>query len=227
MVASGDPLCHGIGTMLLRTFSAEGVRFYPAPSSFSLAVNRLGWSMQHVHCLSAHGRDTVDVMLRAAPGARILVLTSDGAQPLQIAKQLARIGFGEAHLHVLETLGAADERIVSTNANEMAHRIEPFAALNLLAIDCTPVTDAQALPAVPGLPMDVWDHDGQVTKPEVRAATLAALAPMPRGVLWDVGAGCGSVAVEWVRASLAMLPPDRTRAYAIEPRADRQFCQAI
>ena len=210
VLASGDPMWFGIGATLTRWVGAGEMRVIPHPGAFSLAAARLGWPLQDCLCLTIHGRPPDSLHLHLAPGRHLLVLSEDGQSPAAVARLLEKAGFGPSRLAVLEHLGGADERLRDTTAEAW---VGEAADLNTIAIECIPERGARVYSAVPGLPDDAFDHDGQLTKREVRAVTLAALAPLPGELLWDVGAGCGSVAIEWMRAG--------GRAVAIEPRPDR------
>jgi precorrin-6Y C5,15-methyltransferase (decarboxylating) len=213
ILATGDPMHYGIGATLAGRFDAAEMRVLASPSAFALAAARMGWPLQNTACLSLHGRAIEALHPHVLPGNRILVLTSDGASVGSIAALLAQRGYGRSQVTVLEHMGGAKERRVSFAADDKGQG--PFADFNTLAIDCVADTGAALLPPVPGLPDDAFAHDGQITKREVRAATLAALAPFPGALLWDIGAGCGSVAVEWMRAA------HDARAIAIEPKVER------
>lgn len=199
VLASGDPMHFGVGCTLARHVPTKEMRILPAPSAFSLAAARLGWSMQEVECLSLHGRPVEPVLQVVAPGARILVLTGGARTVHEAADLLVRRGYGQSRLHILEHMGGTAERSVALSADEACG--QAFDDFNLLAIECVAGPDAAFLPRVPGLPDEAFRHDGQITKREVRAITLAALAPLPGAHLWDIGAGCGSVAIEWMRAA--------------------------
>ncbi len=199
VLSTGDPMHYGIGATVARSFPPDEITVIPAPSAFSLAAARLKWALQEVQTLSLHGRPVSLLQPFIQPGAKLLALTRSGATVQEVAEALRTRGFGESVLTVLEHMGGADERIVSLLADECEGR--DFAHFNTLAIECVAGPDARILPRGPGLPDDAFAHDGQLTKREVRAITLAALAPAPGALLWDVGAGCGSVAIEWMRAA--------------------------
>jgi precorrin-6Y C5,15-methyltransferase (decarboxylating) len=197
VLATGDPLWFGIGVTLLRAVPVEETRILPGVSAFTLAAARVGWPLAEVECLTLHGRSLALLNGVVAPGARLLLLSSDGATPMAVAKALAALGYGPSRLTVLENMGGAAERRVAGTAGDWS--VGETAALNTIAVDCIAGEGAVVRPRVPGLPDDAYRHDGQLTKREVRAATVAALAPTPGQRLWDVGAGCGSIAIEWLR----------------------------
>jgi len=186
----------------------------PSPSAFSLAAAHLGWPLAECECLTVHGRPLARIAGFLHHGARLLVLSHDGATPARIAAELAGRGFGSSKIFLLEHMGGQKERILEATAD--GWKIERTADLNTLAIECHAVPGAGSFPRLPGLPDEAFQHDGQLTKREVRAATLAALAPLPGQRLWDVGAGCGSIAIEWLRAGRDM------KAIAIESDAQRR-----
>jgi precorrin-6Y C5,15-methyltransferase (decarboxylating) len=208
VLATGDPLWHGVGRLLLRHVPRQEVRVLPHVSVFQEACSRLGWAMEDVLPLSLHGRPLDRLHRHLQPGRRLLLLTADGEAPAAIAALLAAAGFGASRLWVLEELGGSRERVVAASAGMVA--AERFAELNVVALELAADEGAKVWPAVPGLPDAAFEHDGQLTKAELRAVTLAALAPLDGELLWDVGAGAGSVAIEWLRAGRAM------RAVAIE-----------
>jgi precorrin-6Y C5,15-methyltransferase (decarboxylating) len=202
VLASGDPLCYGVGVTLARRFAAEEMIVLPQPSAFSLAASRLLWPLAECVSLSLHGRPLDRLRLHLTPGARILALSTDGGTPAAAAALLTDAGWGPSALTVLEHLGGARERRLDGTAAEWPY--ERTADLNLLAIECRPEPGARAFSRRAGLPDDAFAHDGQLTKRAVRAATLAALAPLPGELLWDVGSGCGSIAIEWLRSGRSM-----------------------
>lgn len=199
ILATGDPMHYGIGATLMERFGLEEMRILPAPSAFSLAAARMGWALQDVETLSLHGRPAERLQAFLQPGAKLLVLTSGAETITEAARMMVARGFGPSALTVLEHMGGAEEKITSFLAAEAADR--SFGAFHTLAIRCVADLNAAILPTTPGLPDDAYVHDGQLTKREVRAVTLSALAPAPGAVLWDVGAGCGSIGIEWMRAA--------------------------
>jgi precorrin-6Y C5,15-methyltransferase (decarboxylating) len=199
VLASGDPLLSGIGTTLVKRLG--DVRILPALSSVTLARARLGWSAEETEVVTVVGRDVHRVNRVLAPGRRVLVL---GSAPAEVARLLKARGYGDSRLTVLEELGGPDERILDGWTSEAA-------ALNIVAIECS----GPPLSLVGGLPDDAFEHDGQLTKRDLRAGALARLAPIPGELLWDVGAGAGSVAIEWSRAHAL------NRAIAVERDPER------
>ncbi len=202
VVTSGNPFWHGAGALLARHFPHEDIVVHPAPSSFSLACARMGWAMQETEKLSLHGRRSpalVETFIQ--PGCRLLLLANNGRTPLEVSSRLVRRGFGSSRLTVLAHLNGPEESRHDMTARTITDlEKDDFPDLHVLAVECIPDgPHAQVLPLVPGLPDDAFEHDGQITKQAVRAVTVSALMPRPGAMLWDVGAGCGSVAVEWLR----------------------------
>ena len=214
VLASGDPMLFGVGASLSRQLSADELQVLPAPSSYSLAAARLGWPLQEVALLSVVARPLAGVVRHLHPGARLLVLSNDGHSPAALAALLVDQGFGASQLQVLEHLGGPLERRIAGRAETWS--LTEAAALNLVAIEVLSETGEAGLPLTPGLPDDAYRHDGQLTKRDVRAVTLARLAPRPGELLWDVGAGCGSIGIEWARSHPSC------RALAVEADAGRQ-----
>ncbi|HEY3918563.1 MAG TPA: precorrin-6y C5,15-methyltransferase (decarboxylating) subunit CbiE [Stellaceae bacterium] len=202
VLASGDPLCYGVGALLARNFAPEEMIVLPQPSAFSLAATRLLWPLEECMTVSLHGRPLDQLRLHLAPDARILTLTEDGTTPAKIAALLTEAGWGATTMTVLEHLGGARERRIMATAAAWCE--ERCADLNIVALDCRAGPEARSLSRRAGLPDDAFRHDGQITKRAVRAATLAALAPLPGELLWDIGAGSGSIAIEWLRADRRM-----------------------
>jgi precorrin-6Y C5,15-methyltransferase (decarboxylating) len=199
ILATGNPMHFGVGATLAGHIPPEEMTIIPAPSAFSLAAARLGWPMQDVEMVSLHGRPVSLLHPFVQPKAKLLALMGNGETVHTVAKLLQRRGFGNSKLAVLEHMGGPDERIVRLTADECSS--QDFAIFNTLGIECVAGAEAKILPRLPGLPDEAFTHDGQLTKREVRAMTLAALGPAPQALLWDVGAGCGSVAIEWMRAA--------------------------
>lgn len=208
VLASGDPFLHGVGATLLRHVGAGEIEVVPAPSAFSLAAARLGWALQDVETISLHGKTISRLRPLLHPGRRVLCLTSDGAGPAAIAAFLDGLGFGPSRLTVLEALGGPAERVRSATAAGFG--LADIAPLNVVAIEVAAAATARPLPLTAGLADDLFENDGQLTKREIRALTLSALAPRRGELLWDIGAGAGSVCIEW------MLADPSCRAIAVE-----------
>jgi precorrin-6Y C5,15-methyltransferase (decarboxylating) len=213
VLASGDPFHYGIGAVLARNIAADEMVTVPAPSTFSLAAARLGWPLADATLVALNGRSLDLVRPHLHPHARILALTTDGDAPAALARLLTQAGFGASRVTVLEALGGPRERVRSAGAETFD--LGAVDSLNIVAIEVAAGEDARVIARAPGLPEALFEHDGQITKREVRALTLSALAPRRGERLWDVGAGAGSVAIEW------MLADSSLRAIAIEARADR------
>ena len=199
ILATGDPFHFGIAATLAKTIPSEEMITIPHPSGFSHAANRMGWALQDVDCISLHGRKVERLQPFIKPNDRVLARTSNGETPKLAAEILVQRGFGASKVSVLEHMGGPNERIIHALTHEIA--AYDFADFNVLAIECIAGENAIIQPRIAGLPNDAFSHDGQLTKREVRSATLAALCPYPNATLWDIGAGCGSVAIEWMRAA--------------------------
>lgn len=215
VLASGDPMFFGVGASLARQLSSDEMLILPAPSSCSLAAARMGWPLQDVVTLSVVARPIAALNAQLFSGVRLLVLSNDGKSPAAIAALLRDRGFGASRLTVLEHLGGAAERRIEGVANDWNNPV--IADLNLIAIECIAKPNMPRLSRLAGLPDSAFKHDGQLTKRDVRAITLARLAPVPGELMWDVGAGSGSIGIEWMRAH----PSCRT--LAIEADESRQL----
>ncbi|MBD2519629.1 precorrin-6y C5,15-methyltransferase (decarboxylating) subunit CbiE [Nostoc sp. FACHB-973] len=213
VLASGDPMCYGIGVTLGRRIPISEMTIIPAPSTFSLACARVGWSLTEVETLSLNGRPSSLLQSYIYPGAKLLILSEGKDTPAIVAEILTNRGYGGSKITVLERMGGIHERIVGGTAASWS--ATEVAVLNAIAVDCIADAGVIPLPRLPGLPDNAYHHDGQLTKREVRAITLAALAPTPGELLWDVGAGCGSISIEWMRSH------PRCRAMAIEQNSSR------
>lgn len=211
VLASGDPMLFGIGATLVRLLGADALRVLPHPSSVSLACARLGWPAEDVEVVSLVGRPVESLLV--LPDRRVMVLSAGGDTPARVAELLAARGFGPTAMTVFADLGGPGER--RHDGVAATWPAEPSGALNVIALDCRAAPGVTSLGRGPGLPDDAYEHDGQLTKREVRAVTLAALGPLPGQLLWDVGAGSGSVAIEWMRTHQSC------RAVAVESRDDR------
>ncbi|MED7949465.1 precorrin-6y C5,15-methyltransferase (decarboxylating) subunit CbiE [Streptomyces sp. BE303] len=196
VLASGDPMFYGIGRTLAEIAGPDRLRVLPHPSSVTYACARLGWPLESTEVVSLVGRPLDALRLALNPGRRLLVLSADADGPGAVAALLTASGFGAARLRVLEQLGGPAERQLDGPADGWPH--PPGDRLNLIAADLGDT--GPRTPVVPGLPDGAYENDGQLTKRHVRAATLATLAPVPGELLWDVGGGSGSIAIEWLRA---------------------------
>ena len=213
VLASGDPFFFGVGAMLMRRFRPDEMICVPAPSAFALAASRLGWSEQDCALISLHGRPLEAIIPHLQPATRILALSWDDATPAKLAALLSARGMGRSRLTVLEAMGGARERIRAAEAQAFA--LDNVAALNTIALEVVVDPGARVLPRAAGLPDEWFEHDGQITRREMRALTISALAPRPRQTLWDVGAGAGSVAIEWRLADVSL------KAVAVERNPQR------
>jgi precorrin-6Y C5,15-methyltransferase (decarboxylating) len=213
VLASGDPMWFGVGVTLARHVARDEMRVLPQVSAFTLAAARLGWSLSETDCLTLHGRPLDLLNAAVFPGARLLMLTDDGAAPASIARRLTELGYGDSRVVALEHMDGPAEAAIERNAAEWGDL--RTADLNTVAVECRAKPAAAITARVPGLPDSAFQHDGQLTKREVRAAALAKLMPLPGALLWDVGAGCGSIAIEWMRAARG------AKAIAIESDPER------
>jgi precorrin-6Y C5,15-methyltransferase (decarboxylating) len=213
VLASGDPFHYGVGTMLIESVAAAETLCLPQPSAFSLAAARLGWSLQDVATVSLHGRALEGIVRHLQPGARILALAWDGETAAKLARLLVDRGMGQSTLVVLENMAGPREHVLPAIASSFD--LSGIAALNTIAVEVVASPDATVLALAPGLEDDLFEHDGQLTKRDVRAITLSALAPRQGELLWDVGLGAGSIAIEW------LLRHPSLKAIGIEERADR------
>lgn len=215
VLASGDPMWYGIGVTLCRRFPLEEITIIPSPSVFSLACARLGWSLSEVETVSLCGRNPSLLHRFLYPQARLLILSTNGRTPLQVASLLTQKGYGKSEMVVLECLGSKREKILRGMACQWHHT--DLADLNTIAVVCHPDSPTTPIlnPRLPGLPDEAYLNDGQLTKREIRAITLSNLSPLPYQLLWDVGAGCGSISIEWLRSD------SRCQAIAIEKHPQR------
>ena len=217
VLASGDPLWYSVGARIGRSIDPAEIIYHPQVGAFQMAAARMGWSMADLETLTVHGRPVEQMIAYIQPDQRLLILTTGAETPAQIAAFLAARGFGQSKMTVLANMGGNEESRFDGIAESWTHEVPPF---NTLAVDCIAAPNAALLPRVPGLADELFVSDGTMTKQEVRAATLAKLMPMRGALLWDIGCGCGSVAVEWMRGARY------ARAIGIEPRADRRAMAA-
>ncbi|MEN0040940.1 MAG: precorrin-6y C5,15-methyltransferase (decarboxylating) subunit CbiE [Pseudomonadota bacterium] len=213
ILVTGDPLWYSVGARILKAISAEDIRFHPQLSAFQWAACRMGWSLADCETVTVHGRAASQLLPHLAPNNRILLLTKDATTPSTVAAMLADHGFGASRIAALAALGGEAEQRLEGLAEAWSHDVPDF---HTLAVECIAGPDARWYPRGGGLPDDAFVHDGQMTKQDVRAVTLAKLAPYPDAVLWDIGAGCGSVSIEWMRAARGAI------AHAIEPKPERR-----
>lgn len=218
VLATGDPMAFGIGSTLARHFDVAEMTILPAPGAFSLAAARLAWPLHGCICLTLHGRPLELLHHHLLPGRRLLILSHDGETPARVAALLHDAGFGASRMSILENMGAPDEQQHMGTAH--AWNMPRVGDLNTIALECIAGPDARIRAPVAGLPDDAFVHDGQMTKQVVRAATIAALAPIPGQTLWDLGAGCGSIAIEWLRAAQDVQGQGAS-AIAVERNPDR------
>ncbi|MFJ8078554.1 precorrin-6y C5,15-methyltransferase (decarboxylating) subunit CbiE [Streptomyces sp. NPDC096176] len=222
VVASGDPMFYGIGRALTEELGPDALHVLPHPSSVSYACARLGWPVEDTEIVTLVGRPAGQLSAALHDGRRLLVLSAGPGTPAEVAALLQDRGFGPTRMRVLEQLGAPAERSVEGHAaNWTAPAGDP---LNVIALECRRDESALRLSAVPGLPDEAYEHDGQLTKRHIRAATLTALAPAPGELLWDIGGGSGSIAIEWMRAHRSCravtVERDPVRAARIARNAD-------
>lgn len=213
VLATSDPFHYGIGNSLSRAIPAQEMRIIPQLSSFSMACTRMRWPQEECALVSLHGRTLYRIVPHLQPEARILALSWDETTPRAVAELLTARGLGASRLTVLESLGGPQERVRETRADAFA--FDDVVPLNIIAVDVMAGRDSRILPLVPGLDEEWFAHDGQITKSEIRAITLSALAPRGGELLWDVGAGSGSISVEWCQRN------PRNRAIAFEAKAER------
>jgi len=217
VLATGDPLWFSVGARIGRAIDPGEIVYHPQLSAFQLAAARMGWSLADVETLTVHGRPVEQMIAFIQPDARLLILTTGSDTPARIARFLSARGFGASSMTVLASMGGPEEARFDGVAESWDHEVPAF---NTLAVECRAAPDAALLPRVPGLDDGLFRSDGTMTKQEVRAATVAKLMPMRGALLWDIGTGCGSVAIEWMRAA------HYARAIGIEPRADRRAMAA-
>lgn len=212
VLATGDPLWYSVGPMIAKHLVPADVLFHPQVSAFQLTAARMHWSLSGVETLTVHGRPVETILPLLAPNQQLILLTSGSQTPVEIAALLTARGYGASKMTVLAHMGGTDEARFDGIAADWSHQVPEF---NSLAIDCILDAGIAPLPRF-GLPDDVFVSDGTMTKRDIRVVTLAKLMPMPGALLWDIGCGSGSVAIEWMRAARD------ARAIGIERRADRR-----
>ncbi|MBY4130370.1 precorrin-6y C5,15-methyltransferase (decarboxylating) subunit CbiE [Rhodococcus fascians] len=221
VLASGDPMFHGIGVTLAREIGADRLRVLPAPSSASLACARLGWALHDTPTVSLVNTPIETLLPDLADGRRVMVLSRGSSTPGEVAALLSRNGFGDSTVTVLEQLGGPAERVVRGRARDST--FEGLDPLNVIALECVRDPAAPRFTRVPGLADSAYTGDGQMTKQEIRALTLSTLAPVPGELLWDIGGGSGTIAIEWMRSDSSCravtFESSRTRREQIERNA--------
>lgn len=213
ILATGDPMHYGIGVTFAKRLPATEMAVFPALSAFTLAASRLGWDLSRTITMTLHGRPLELILSNLAPATQILALSDNGDTPSDLAALLCDNGYGDSVLTVLEHMGGSKENLQTKTANQWVG--QKCQDLNTVAIDCVANNTANPISIIPGLPDDAFAHNGQITKREVRSATLAALSPLRGQLLWDVGAGSGSISAEWMRIC------PLNQAMAIEHKQDR------
>ena len=213
ILATGDPMHFGIGVTLAKRVARDEIAIHPHLSAFTLAASRLAWPLAEVECLTFHGRPIELLTAAVAPRQKLMILSHDGTTPAEVAARLTGLGYGDSVFTVLEHMGGPRERVRTARAEDWT--AQDVADLNTIAIACSAGPNAKILHRGFGLPDAAFQHDGQLTKREIRAATLSALAPLPGELLWDIGAGCGSIAIEWLRQNRSL------HAIAIEREPER------
>ncbi|WP_022908908.1 bifunctional cobalt-precorrin-7 (C(5))-methyltransferase/cobalt-precorrin-6B (C(15))-methyltransferase [Aestuariimicrobium kwangyangense] len=208
-LASGDPLVSGIGSTLISVLGPDRVRIHPSVSSVALARAEMGWPAESCAVVSLVSREASRILRELAPGRRVIALSADETTPQEVAELLSQAGYGESVIHVLGNLGGEDFSRTDASADRWS---EVAPRLNIMAIE---LSGPRLGGWVAGLPDRLFEHDGQLTKRDLRASALARLAPTPGEHLWDVGAGAGSIGIEWMRAH-----PSCT-ATAIEAQRER------
>ena len=217
VLATGDPMHFGVGALLARKVSEDEMRVLPGVSAFSLAAARLVWPLERTALVTLHGRPIESLARYVAPGARLLMLAEDAATPLAVCAWLTARGFGDSRVTVLAHMGGPEERSFAGVARFWSAEVPDF---HTIAVECVAGPDAIWLAATAGLPDEAYEHDGKLTKREFRASALAKLMPHPGALLWDIGAGCGSISIEWLRAA------KNARAIALEPQPGRRAMAA-
>lgn len=217
VLATGDPLWFSVGARIGRSIDPAEIIYHPQISAFQLAAVRMGWSMADLEALTVHGRPVEQMIAFIQPDARLLILTTGEDTPARVARFLTERGFGKSPMTVLSSMGGTGEQRFDGVAETWSHTVPSF---NTLAVECIADPQAALLPRVPGLPDEMFQSDRTMTRQEVRAVTLAKLMPMRGALLWDIGCGCGSVAIEWMRGARY------ARAIGIEPRPDRRALAA-
>ena len=213
ILATGDPMFFGIGSTLTRYVNADETEIVPSPSIFSLICAKLMWSQRDAVAVSLHGREINSLLRFLHPGANLVLLSHDEQTPKKVAELLCDSGYAKTKMHVFEHLGGKQETISQTTADEFA--VDNISGLNTIALQCNAEQPITPVSRTPGLADHYFSSDGVMTKKHVRALTLSSLAPQPGEILWDVGAGSGTIAIEWLRSV------EGSKAYAIEQLPER------
>jgi len=206
ILASGDPMLFGVGNTLVNYFGSKSITVIPHPSSISLAAARMGWALAECDVITLHGREPEILRSRLCPRGKLIALSADGSTPALVAVMLCEAGYDQSQMTICERLGGTQERITTQTAQTWQSTatsmpdVKPVDPLNLIMIDLVAGPKSRVLGNGAGLPDDAFIHDGMITKSEIRAQTLASLAPWRDAMLWDLGAGCGSISIEWMRA---------------------------
>ena len=217
VLATGDPLWYSVGARIGRGIPPEQITYHPQLSAFQFAAARMGWSLADAETLTVHGRPVEQMISFIQPDQRLLILTTGEDTPSRIAELLTDRGYGDSAMTALAYMGGSNEQRIDGIASEWTQEVPAF---NTLAVHCLADSYTALLPRIAGLPDEIFEHDGMMTKQEVRAVTLAKLMPMRGALLWDIGTGCGSVAIEWMRSARD------ARALGIEPNAERRAIAA-
>ena len=213
VLATGDPFCYGVGNLIKKRVPIEEINVIPAPSAFSMATARIGWGFEEIDFITLHGRNDALLEVVIQPRAKLLILAHNGLTPSVIAEKLVKRGYGESSITVFERMGSRSERSVHRKACDWVENA--FDPLHTIAVEC--VADPLHTPQsrLSCLADDCFSHDGKITKEDIRSISITALMPAPGQLLWDVGAGCGSIGIEWMRRD------KRSRALAIEYQESR------
>ncbi|MBX7145930.1 MAG: precorrin-6y C5,15-methyltransferase (decarboxylating) subunit CbiE [Alphaproteobacteria bacterium] len=217
VLATGDPMWFGVGVSLSKRFLPHEMSIIPGISAFSLVCARLGWSISTTVCITMHGRPINQLVNFLAPHQRLILLSHDQTTPSKIANLLTERGYGSSKMIVFSDMNSLSEKYIEGLAKN--NNFLDCSDFNTIAIECSEGEVNSLMPLTIGLPDDVFHHDGQLTKYKIRTLTLSALMPMPNQTLWDIGAGCGSISIEWARYHSTM------KSYAIEKNEKR--CQFI
>ena len=198
VLASGNPLWHGIGNTLLKYISVDEMLIHPSPSVFSLACAKVGWDLNDVEAISLHTNPVSVIGKYLQQGIKLFLLTKNSKTPIEVVDYLNKHGFNKSKFIIFENLGGVNENITTTTVESFD--LKDISRLNVICIECIADTDTNYYSCVPGLPNEIFNNDGQITKREIRAATLAKLTPFKDDLLWDIGAGSGSISIEWMRS---------------------------